>query len=211
MSPEAWLAAGKDPVELGRIARRTAAELGRSSLPPPPDDPGELIDFPARTIPADYPYARIDHDRYEPEWVCDKRDCRFDPPSGAVFGTCYLSGHPLGVFVEKFGRFKIAPRSLVDQHSLASLRLTSPVRVADVTDRTILGRWHLTAGSGPVTTTTVRNAGRTDSTKPASPASGAPPRDDVRGGLHSLALFGKPGYQSDASCSATRMSQSRSH
>ena len=29
MSPEAWLAAGKDPVELGRIARRTAAELGR--------------------------------------------------------------------------------------------------------------------------------------------------------------------------------------
>lgn len=29
MSPDEWLAAGKDPAELGRVARRTAAELGR--------------------------------------------------------------------------------------------------------------------------------------------------------------------------------------
>ena len=29
MSPEEWLAAGKDPTEVTRIARRTASELGR--------------------------------------------------------------------------------------------------------------------------------------------------------------------------------------
>jgi hypothetical protein len=48
-----------------------------------------------------------------------------------------------------------------------------------------------------VTITRVRNAGRTDSTKPGLPASGTAAHD-VHGGLHSLALFGKPGHQPDA-------------
>lgn len=115
------------------------------TLVAPPDDPEELIGFPARVMPADYRYSRIHHDRHEPEWFCGRGDCRFDPPPGAGFGTCYLAGHPLGAFVEKFGRFRAVPRSLVDQHAVAILGLASPARVADTTDRTILGRWHLTA------------------------------------------------------------------
>lgn len=115
------------------------------TLPAPPRDPAELADFPFRQVPADFPYARIHHDRFEPEWFCQCGQCRFDPPAGGSFGTCYLAGHPLGAFVEKFGRLRVVPRSLVDQHSLTALQLPSPLRVADVTDRRILSRWHLSA------------------------------------------------------------------
>lgn len=168
------------------------------TLPLPPDDPAELADFPARTVPADYPYSRIHHDRHEPEWFCDRGACRFDPPPGAEFGTCYLAGHPLGAFVEKFGRLKVVPRSLVDQHSLAAFRLVSPIRVADVTDRTILGRWHLSAElwAGDDYEGAQRWAHRLHQAGFAGIWYSV--RHDVRGDLHSLALFGKPGYQPDA-------------
>ena len=161
----------------------------------PPDDPAALADFPGRMVTADYPYARIHHDRHEPEWFCDRGDCRFDPPLGAGFGTCYLAGHPLGAFVEKFGRLRVVPRSLVDQHSLAGLRLPSPVRVADVTDRTIVGRWNLSAElwAGDDYEGSQRWALRLHQ----AGFSGIwySSAHDVRGGLHSLALFGKPGFQ----------------
>jgi hypothetical protein len=164
------------------------------TLPWPPDDPAELAEFPTRIVPADYPYSRVHHDRHEPEWFCDNGDCRFDPPPGAGFGTCYLAGHPLGAFVEKFGRLKAVPRSLVDQHALANLRLGSPMRVADVTDRTVVGRWHLSAelwagddyGGSQRWAQRLQQAGFGGIWYSAS--------HDVRGGLHSLALFGKPGY-----------------
>src|SRR5438445_11499753 len=91
----------------GGAHRATHCERTRPlTRPRPPDDPAELVAFPARTVPADYPYSRVHHDRHEPEWFCNKGDCRFDPPPGAGFGTCYLAGHPLGAFVEKFGRLK---------------------------------------------------------------------------------------------------------
>ena len=168
------------------------------SLASPPDDPSELVDFPARTVPADYPYSRIHHDRHEAEWFCDKGDCRFDPPPGTGFATCYLSGHPLGAFVEKFGRLQVIPRSLVDQHSLTSLRLASPVRVVDATDRTILGRWHLSAElwAGDDYEGSQRWAHRLHQAGFAGIWYSA--AHDVHGGLHSLALFGKPGHQPDA-------------
>ena len=76
------------------------------TLPAPPGDPAELADFPSRDVPADFPYTRIHHDRFEAEWFCCCGRCRFDPPPGAAFGTCYLAGHPLGAFVEKFGRLR---------------------------------------------------------------------------------------------------------
>ncbi len=168
------------------------------TLPAPPDDPAELIDFPTRDVPADYPYTRIHHDRFEPEWFCDGGDCRFDLPAGGGYGTCYLAGHPLGAFVEKFGRLRVVPRALVDQHSMASLRVPSPVRVADVTDRTIVGRWHLSAElwAGDDYEGSQRWAHRMHQAGFAGIWYSA--AHDVRGGFHSLALFAKAGFQPDA-------------
>lgn len=168
------------------------------TLPAPPGDPAELADFPVRIVPADYPFARIHHHLHEPEWFGAKGDWRFDPPPGADFGTCYLAANAVGAFVEKFGRFRAVTRSLVDQHALADLRLASPIQVADVTDRTILGGWRLTAElwAGDDYAGSQRWAHRLYEAGFAGiwyPAS-----HDVRGGLHSLAVFGKPGWQPQA-------------
>lgn len=168
------------------------------TLPAPPGDPAELADFPSRDVPADFPYTRIHHDRFEAEWFCSCGRCRFDPPPGAAFGTCYLAGHPLGAFVEKFGRLRVVPRSLVDQHALATLQVPSPLRVADATDRRILGRWGLSAElwAGDDYAGSQRWAERLHQAGFAGIWYSA--RHDVHGDFHSLAVFGKPGYQPDA-------------
>ena len=168
------------------------------TLTPPPADPADLRDFPYRVIPADYPYSRIHHDRFEPEWFCDGGECRFDLPDGSGGGTCYLAGHPLGAFVEKFGRFRVVPRSLVDQHSIARLALPSAVRVADLTDRTLVGRWGLSAElwAGDVYEQSQAWARRLHEAGFAGIWYSA--AHDVTGAFHSLALFGKRGHSPDA-------------
>lgn len=87
----------------------------------------------------------------------------------------------------------MVPRSLVDQHSLANLRLASPVRVADATDRTILGLWRLSAElwAGDDHEGSQRWAHRLYQAGFAG--IWYPAAHDVRGGLHSVAPFSKPG------------------
>ena len=104
----------------------------------------------------------------------------------------------MGAFVEKFGDLDIfLTRSAVDECQIASDLIIPDVRLADVTDRQVLGRWGLTAKSGPVTTTSDPNCGPRDYGKRASAASGTKQRHDPRADLHSIALFGKPGLQRD--------------
>lgn len=91
----------------------------------PPSDPADLASFPAKTLSPDYPNIRLHHVSHDAEWFCTDRDCRFEPPAGAAFGTCYLAGNPLGAYVGKFGRLSIVTRSLVDQQVLAKLQLRS--------------------------------------------------------------------------------------
>lgn len=107
------------------------------TLRPPPRDPAELTDFPERAIAETYPYARIHDVAQEAEWFCSCGVHRFDPPAGGdtPFGTCYLAGHPVGAFVEKFGSLGIVTRERVDAHRLAHLQVPA-TRLADVTDRT---------------------------------------------------------------------------
>jgi hypothetical protein len=171
------------------------------TLPRPPADPLELAGaFPSRDLPTTYPFARIHrHDR-DAEWFCHATDCRFDPPKDAGFGTCYLATQPLGAFIEKFGRFQRGgvPRSLIDAHRLAILGLPSPLRAADATDRTILGRWGLSAelwagddyDGAQQWAHRLHQAGFGAIWYPAS--------HDTRGGFINVALFGKPGYAPDA-------------
>ncbi len=61
---------------------RRCAHPDRRHASHPEIDDGFLVNFPAWTVPADYPYSRIHHDRHQAEWFCDKQDCRFDPPPG---------------------------------------------------------------------------------------------------------------------------------
>ena len=92
----------------------------------------------------------------------------------------------------------MVPRSLVDQHALATLQVPSPLRVADATDRRILGRWGLSAElwAGDDYAGSQRWAERLHQAGFAGIWYSA--RHDVHGDFHSLAVFGKPGYQPDA-------------
>ena len=168
------------------------------TLPAPPTDPEILADFPARSLQADFPFARVHSAVQDPEWFCSDGRCRFDPfdAAAAGFGTCYVATHVLGAYIEKFARFERAiPRSVVDAHRLSQLLLPSPVRVADMTDRTIAGRWNLSAeiwagddyeGSQRWAQALSR-AGFNGICYPA--------RHDTQAILLSVAVFGKPGYQ----------------
>ncbi len=157
----------------------------------PPSDPADLGSFPAKTLSPDYPYSRLHHVRHAAEWFCTDRDCRFDPPAGAAFGTCYLAGNPVGAYLEKFGRLRIVTRSLVDQQVLTKLQLHSSLRVADLTDRSS-GDGTSTPRSGPAVTTTGATCGQLRSSTLVSLGSGTP---------HATA--------STATCTRSRSSASR--
>jgi hypothetical protein len=164
----------------------------------PPDDPAALAGFPAKTVAADYRYLRIHHDRFEAEWFCDCGGCRFDLSTDTGLGTCYLAGHPLGAYAEKFGRFNVLPRSLVDQHSMARLALPSPVRVADMTDRTVVGRWQLSASIWAGDDYRVSQLWAMRLQQAGFAGIWYSAAHDVVGAFHSLALFGKSGHRPDS-------------
>jgi RES domain len=164
----------------------------------PPTDPAQLVDFPALVFDGDVPLFRIHSATHEPEWFCSDGKCRFDPPGtfAAVFGACYVSTEPLGAYIEKFGRFEhLIPQSVVDDLRLTELVLPAPLRVANLTDRTIAGRWHLDAEIWAG----ADNDGSSRWAQALFEASFGgicyPARHDVRGDLISVAVFGQPGYQ----------------
>ena len=156
--------------------------------------------FPSRVLPTTFPFVRIHRDDREVEWFCDGTDCRFDPPEDAGFGTCYVATQPLGAFIEKFRRFQRGgiPRSLIDAHRIATLRIPSPLRAADATDRTILGRWGLGAElwAGDDYPGAQRWGHRLH--QAGFGAIWYPASHDTQGGFINVALFGKPGYDPNA-------------
>lgn len=164
----------------------------------PPADPAELVDFPTRLIADAYPYARIHHLGHEPEWFCACGEHRFDPPPNSIgsFGTCYLAGHPLGAFVERFGDLGTVTRERVDAHRLSHLQVPT-TRLADATDRQAL-RFGVT---GELSSGGDYPAAQAWAERLFQAGFGGvwyTARHDPRGGLHSVALFAKPGLHPDA-------------
>jgi len=127
------------------------------SIPPPP--PGaELLQFPSRILeptesrPLYRITRRLDAQGRirEPLYFGMSGKARFDllapnehKTEGA--GTCYLGTTPLACFVEKFGDLRIVPPSEVAANVLATVGVTRELRVADMCDGRVLGRFGLTA------------------------------------------------------------------
>ncbi len=164
----------------------------------PPADPAELSEFPVRSIADAYPYARIHTEEHEPEWFCVCGDHRFDPPPGAreLFGTCYLAGHPVGAFIEKFADLGIVTRERVDAHRLAHLQIPA-TRLADATDRSAL-RWGVTGELGAGGDYPGAQAWAERLFQAGFGGIWHTAKHDPRGDLHSIALFGKPGFHEEA-------------
>lgn len=169
------------------------------TLPDPPA-PSELTGFPAVIMPANVPLARIHHNLRDPEYFSEDGSGRFDPPVGSTagFGTCYLSTHPLGAFLETFGRIRPVLQRHVDERVLTEAFLPSESRLADMTDPAILGRYGLTAEVG--IGGDERTYAATQRWAEALQAAGFggvvyAARHDPALLARSVALFGKPGVQ----------------
>src|SRR3954449_1536252 len=108
-----------------------------------PPDAGALADFPSVTIYPEETFYRIHRVVLEPEYFCNDGDCRFDPPrhSRTEFGTCYLARTPEGAFLETLGRIGPLPESAVLERGLSELAPTETLRVADLNDPTVIGRF----------------------------------------------------------------------
>lgn len=127
------------------------------SLPPPPPE-AELLQFPSRILQPTESRSlyritrRLDTQGRvrEPLYFGMSGKARFDllapnDRGAGGTGTCYLGTKPLACFVEKFGDLRIVPPSEVMANVLATVRMTRELRVADMCDGRVLGRFGLTA------------------------------------------------------------------
>lgn len=169
------------------------------TLPGPPTL-SELNGFPGVIVPANAPLARIHHNLRDPEYFSADSSGRFDPPpdSTAGFGTCYLATHPLGAFLETFGRIRPVLQRHVDERVLTEAFLPSETRMADMTDPAILGLYGLTAeigigGDERVYAITQRWAEALETAGFGGIIYAA--RHDPALRARSVAVFGKPGVQ----------------
>jgi len=103
--------------------------------------------FPARQIERAVPLFRIHQWALHPAWFNNDGSWRFDPSLAdrARFGTCYLGLEPMSAYVEVFGRIGKVPQSEIDRRALSEIRSTADLSVADLTDRSVLGDFGVTA------------------------------------------------------------------
>lgn len=108
----------------------------------------DWADFPSRSIDTARPMFRIHQHHLHPAWFNTDGSWRFDPLSTSHrdrFGVCYLGLEPLAAYVEVFGRIRAVPQVEVDRRRLSELTVAHRVDVADLTDRTVLGDFGITA------------------------------------------------------------------
>ena len=125
------------------------------SIPPPPRGV-ELLDFPVHVFSSadDTPMYRITRPQDAEGrsrnvlYFGSSGTGRFDllrtgEPESA--GTCYLGTTPIACFVEKFGDIRVIPPVQVASNVLATVRALRTLRLADMCDGRVLGRFGLTA------------------------------------------------------------------
>ena len=104
----------------------------------------DIGSFPEYSLHPDRVLFKIHGAINDPRYFSDSGDGRFDltPETGA--GTCYLGLSVLGAFVETLGRFKSLTQEMINERALSALSLTRPLRLADLTDRSVLGDFGIT-------------------------------------------------------------------
>jgi RES domain-containing protein len=104
----------------------------------------DISSFPEHIFHPDRVLSKIHKAIYDPRFFCDSGEGRFDLKPDTSNGTCYLALSPLGAFVETLGRFRILTQEAIDERAVSALSLTRSLRLADVTDRTVLGKFGIT-------------------------------------------------------------------
>ena len=109
----------------------------------------DLGSFPELPPLPDRVFARIHNSLHGPLYFCNSGVGRFDLPAKTGKGTCYMADRPLGAFVETFGRLTSLTREMIDERSLSELSPRRPLRLADLTNRKVLGGFGI---SGDIST-----------------------------------------------------------
>ncbi len=166
-------------------------------LPLPPDV-SSLYDFPRRTVEARTDLWRIHRAQRAPAFYGSGSDGRFNPPAGVTsFGTCYTAADFAGAFVEVFGRSPLISTTDLYERAFSVLRFPDDAVFADVTSRTVLGRFGLTseisAGGPGVYPVTQAWAAALHAAGFDGVAYHV--RHDPAGELFGYAAFGEPGEQ----------------
>lgn len=101
----------------------------------------DISGFPEYIVHPDRVLSKIHKAIHDPRFFCDSGEGRFDLKPKTSHGTCYLALSPIGAFLETFGRFKVLTQEAIDERALSELSLTRPLRLADITDRTVIGKF----------------------------------------------------------------------
>lgn len=103
--------------------------------------------FPNVTVNADDELWRVHRLINHPAWFGTSGDFRFDPPPSHRdrYGVCYTGLEDRAAYVEVFGRTRHIPASDIANRRLSVMTPARDLTVADLTDRSILGDFGLTA------------------------------------------------------------------
>lgn len=165
---------------------------------PPPPPPADLAGFPK--LLWSRPLCRIvkvrnpDGSERLPLFFSTAGEGRFDiMRPGSPTGTCYLGTHELACVIEVFGRLRMIPAAAFQEYRLVTLSIAGGLRLADVCDRSVLGRFGLTRElcATPEYERTQQWAGALLDAGFAGIHYA--PRHDPRGDLRAVALFGPAG------------------
>ena len=104
--------------------------------------------FPTHRITTETKLWRIHNADSHPAYFNDSSSWRFgpSPTHKGKFGTCYLGlDDPRPAYLEKYGRRGVITPELRHRDALSELTIHSPIDVADLTNRSVLGRFNVTA------------------------------------------------------------------
>ena len=103
--------------------------------------------FPARILQRGAPLYRIHRSDVVAEYFSTSGTNRFDAPITSTdrYGVCYFGLTSLTAYVEVFGRIGTIQTQDIRSRRLSVAYSTADIRLADLTDRSILGRFGVTA------------------------------------------------------------------
>lgn len=177
-----------------------------SDLPLPPQDPQDLAGFPVRTWRAQQPLARIHQQTHAPLFFAHDPGGRFNPPDpDAAWGTCSLSTHPMGAFLEVFARLRRLTPEDLDRRVLTEFYPESDLLLADLTSPVITGRYRVTneISAGPRSGYPLTEAWAAALHDAGFAGLYYLPRHDTSLQYRSIALFGKAGVDEHAGLQPT--------
>lgn len=114
--------------------------------------------FPALVVHPDRVLFRVHRHSNDPVHFSASGHGRFDLVGVPSVGTCYLAPSPLGAYLETLGRLGTISWDDIEERRLSELTLARPLRLADLTARSILGRYGL---AGDISTGTDYRSGQT--------------------------------------------------